>query len=112
MMTPTMAGIAAGILTLFAGLCSVPGTSFNILYSNNKALIVPTSRGWLRIHCFFVFVACVALLVVGLKIWTLTLYEKSNIFGAYSQTTETSPNMIEALQEQVYFLHQCHCSYL
>ena len=57
-----------------------------------------TTRGWLRVQAWAVFVASLVLLVVGLKIWTLTLDEKDNILAAY---TQTSPNTIEALEERV-----------
>ena len=42
--------------------------------------------------------ASLSLLIVGLKIWTLTLDEKNNIFAAYSLTSTAT---IEALQERV-----------
>jgi len=86
LMTPTMIGLGAGILTILSGLSSLP------------PLIMPKSRGWLHIHAWSVVVATIALLVVGLKIWTLTLYEKNNIFAAYMQTSTVT---IEALEERL-----------
>lgn len=59
---------------------------------------MPTSRGWLYIHSWSVVVASIALLVVGLKIWTLTLEEKQNLLAAF---TQTNVNTIEALEERV-----------
>jgi len=59
---------------------------------------MPTSRGWLHIHSWLVVVASIALLVVGLKIWTLTLNEKHNLLAAF---TQTDVNTIEALEERV-----------
>lgn len=56
------------------------------------------SRGWLRIHAWSVFIASIALLVVGLEIWTLTLNEKLNIFNAFNQTSAAT---IQALEERV-----------
>jgi hypothetical protein len=84
LMTPTMFGIGAGVITVIAGVLSLP------------ALAV-TTRGWLRVQAWAVFVASLVLLVVGLKVWTLTLDEKDNILAAY---TQTSPNTIEALEER------------
>lgn len=62
------------------------------------ALVMPSSRGWLHIHSWLCVVASLSLLIVGLKIWTLTLDEKNNIFAAYNLTSTTT---IEALQERV-----------
>lgn len=93
-----MFGIGAGVVTLVAGLLSLPGT---LPGSNVKIKLVAlsiSSRGWLRVQAWAVVVACLTLLVVGLKIWTLTLEEKNNILAAY---TATSPNTIEALEERV-----------
>jgi hypothetical protein len=59
---------------------------------------MPTSRGWLHIHSWLCFIASLTLLVLGLKIWTLTLDEKNNIFEAYTQAT---PDTIAALQDRV-----------
>ena len=99
MMTPTMIGLGAGILTVIAGLTSLPRIlSPPFKPTNDIALAMSTSRGWLRIHSWSVFIASIVLLVVGLKIWTLTLNEKNNIFHAFNQT---SPVTIQALEERV-----------
>jgi hypothetical protein len=85
-MTPTMLGLGAGILTLIAGLASfVP-------------ILLPTSRRSLTIHSWLVFAASIALLVVGLKIWTLTLDEKNNILDVWDLTNSDT---IAALEERV-----------
>jgi hypothetical protein len=97
LMTPTMFGIGAGVITVIAGVLSLPG-SFPNLFETNDVALAMTTRGWLRVQAWAVFVASLVLLVVGLKIWTLTLDEKDNILAAY---TQTSPNTIEALEERV-----------
>jgi len=96
-MTPTMFGIGAGVITVIAGVLSLPG-SFPNLFETNDVALAMTTRGWLRVQAWAVFVASLVLLVVGLKVWTLTLDEKDNILAAY---TQTSPNTIEALEERV-----------
>jgi membrane-associated phospholipid phosphatase len=103
-MTPTTIGLAAGIVTLIAGLSSLPRTP---LFSRilMVALVTPSSRGWLHIHSWLCVVASLSLLIVGLKIWTLTLDEKNNIFAAYNLTSTTT---IEALQERVSSLFLAH----
>lgn len=63
--------------------------------------MMSTSRGWLYIHSWSVFIASIALLVVGLKIWTITLDEKNNILAAFIQTNSDT---IEALEERVLVL--------
>jgi len=85
LMTPTMFGLAAGIITLVAGLSSLP------------PLVMPSSRGWLHIHSWLCVFASLSLLVLGLKIWTLTLDEKNNISAAYASASTAT---IEALQER------------
>jgi hypothetical protein len=97
LMTPTMFGIGAGVVTVFAGVLSLPG-KFQVVFKTNDIALAMTTRGWLRVQAWAVFVASLILLVVGLKIWTLTLDEKNNILAAY---TRTSPNTIEALEERV-----------
>ncbi len=57
-----------------------------------------TSRGWLHIHSWSVFIASISLLAVGLKIWTITLNEKNNVFNAFNQTSALT---IQALEERV-----------
>jgi hypothetical protein len=97
MMTPTTLGIAAGIVALAAGLSCVPG-NLSLLATLTLALAVSTSRRWLHFHSWFVFVASITLLVLGLKIWTLTLQEKTNILNAYNSA---SPDVIAALENEL-----------
>jgi hypothetical protein len=59
---------------------------------------MPTSRGWLRVHFWSVLVASLALLIVGLKIWSITLDEKKNILGAFMNS---GVDTIAALEERV-----------
>jgi len=85
MMTPNVGGMAVGIITIVAGVLAIP------------ALVMPTSRGWLYTHGWAVTGACVALLVLGLRIWFVTLTEQSNILDAW---VATSPNTLADLEEQ------------
>ena len=96
-MTPNMGGLAVGIITVIAGVMAIPRTFLHIYSPDIIALIMPTSRGWLYAHGWAVTGACVALLVVGLKIWYITLDEKNNLLAAW---VTTSPNTIQALEEQ------------
>jgi len=85
LMTPTMVGLGAGVVTLVAGVSSFP------------PLIMSSSRKWLYIHGWLVVIASLGLLVLGLKIWTLTLDEKNNILDAW---TLTSPATLLAFEER------------
>ena len=69
---------------------------------------MPTSRGWLHIHAWAVFFSSISVLVVGLKIWTLTLDEKNNILDVFLRTDAST---IGALQERVHPL-QIHKIYV
>jgi membrane-associated phospholipid phosphatase len=97
LMTPTTFGLASGIVTLIAGLSSLPRIPLSLVVLI-VALVMPSSRGWLHIHSWLCVIASLTLLIVGLKIWTLTLDEKNNIFAAYARTSTAT---IEALQERV-----------
>jgi len=88
LMTPNMIGIAAGIVTIVAGVSSLP------------PLAMPTSRGTLHVHAWLVVFASLWLLVLGLIIWTLTLQEQNNIFTAYAHQTAQGSDAIFALQEK------------
>ena len=99
LMTPTMFGIATGVVTILAGLTSLPRTFLSTsLINDYLALAMPTSRGWLYFHGWSVVIASITLLVLGLKIWTLTLDEKQNILSAFEQTSNST---LIAIEEQV-----------
>jgi len=97
MMTPNTGGLAVGIITVVAGVMAIPRTFLHIYSLDIIALIMPTSRRWLYAHGWVVTGACVALLVVGLKIWYITLDEKNNLLAAW---VNTSPNTIQAVEEK------------
>ena len=96
-MTPNTGGLAVGIITVVAGVMAIPRTFLHIYSLDIIALIMPTSRRWLYAHGWVVTGACVALLVVGLKIWYITLDEKNNLLAAW---VNTSPNTIQAVEEK------------
>jgi hypothetical protein len=102
LMTPNMFGLVAGIITVIAGISSLPRMSH--LYLLMTALVMPTSRSMLYVHSWLVVIASIVLLVLGLIIWTLTLQEKANIFAAYSQQSAQHSDAIFALQEKVSLL--------
>jgi len=88
LMLPNTFGVVAGIITVIAGVSSLP------------PLAMPTSRGMMHVHAWLVVIASLVLLILGLVIWTFTLQEKNNIFAAYSQQTAAQSSAISALQEQ------------
>jgi hypothetical protein len=102
LMTPNMFGLVAGIITVIAGISSLPRMSH--LYLLMTALVLPSSRDMLYVHSWLAIIASTVLLVLGLIIWALTLEEKANIFAAYSQQSVQHSDAIFALQEKVSLL--------
>ncbi|ATZ53842.1 Bcpls1 [Botrytis cinerea B05.10] len=84
--TPLNAAIGNAILIFFAFLISIP------------AMLLSTTRGWLKLHGFFVVVCGLFTLVIGLDIWFGTLESKQSLLDTWIAQSATTQSL---LQEQL-----------
>ena len=81
---PSTASIGNAILIFITFLIAVPG------------IIIPTTRGWLKLHGFMVVVCAMFTLVIGLDIWFETLKTRDNL----SQIWNQQPSSVQSLLQQ------------
>jgi hypothetical protein len=86
------AAIANAIIVFITFLTSLP------------ALLMPTTRAWLKVHGYLVVVCALMSLVIGLELWFDTLKTRSNLSTVWALQT---PAVQSLLQQKL----QC-CGYL
>jgi len=80
---PLDAVVANGVLVLITFLTIIP------------ALILPTSRGWLKIHSYLLIVCAAFTLVLGLNEWLQTLRTRAGLLGVWDKQTLQTRSMLQ-----------------
>jgi len=85
MYSPATAAIVNAGFVFFAFLISIPG------------LILPSTRGWLKLLGAMVVVNALFTMIIGLDIWFHTLKTRSEFSSVYAALPTTSQSMIQQL---------------
>jgi len=88
---PMQVLLANGILIFFTCLLSIP------------AMVMPTSRGWLKLHGWFVVICAIMTMVLGINEWLQTLTARANLATIWG----TQPYTVQSLLQTKF---QC-CGY-
>jgi len=59
------------------------------------AIIMPTSRGWLKFHGYMAVVCAIFTLVIGLNLWFDTLKTRSNLSDLWVQQSPATQSLIQ-----------------
>lgn len=78
-----LAAVANAILVFVTFLASVP------------AILMPSARGWLKLHGYLVVVCAVVSLVIGLTLWLDTLRTRSNLSAVWALQTPTVQSLLQ-----------------
>jgi len=80
---PLTASIANAIVVFITFLASLP------------AIIMPTTRGWLKLHGYMVVVCALFTLILGLSTWFDTLKTRSNLANVWAQQTSSTQSLLQ-----------------
>ncbi|KAF8472616.1 hypothetical protein BDZ91DRAFT_441655 [Kalaharituber pfeilii] len=80
---PLEALIANAALIFATALMAVPG------------LIIPTSRGWLKLHGWFVVICSIITLILGINEWIQTLTTRANLLQVWSKQTQEVQSLLQ-----------------
>lgn len=84
---PMPALLASAIVIFFTTLLSLP------------AMIIPTSRSWLKVHGWFIVVCAVFTLILGLNEWLQTLTTRADLAKYWGE----QPDVVQSLIQQKVF---------
>lgn len=59
------------------------------------ALLMPTSRMWLKLHGYLVFVCAMVSMVIGLVLWFDTLKTRSNLSDVWAAQTQEVQSLLQ-----------------
>ena len=77
------ATIANSVVVFFTFLLSVP------------AMIMPSSRGWLKIHGYMTVVCAAFTMSLGLVMWFETLKTRTELFNIWTQQSAATQSLIQ-----------------
>jgi len=80
---PLRAAIGNAILVFFTFLVSVP------------AMVIPSSRGWLKFHGYLAVVCALYTMVLGLSIWFETLKTRKNLDVVWNTQPASTQSLIQ-----------------
>lgn len=78
-----VAGIGNAVIVFVTFLLSIP------------AMILPTTRAWLKIHGYMVVVCALFTLVIGLDIWFDTLKSRSKLLDVWSAQAASTQSLLQ-----------------
>lgn len=59
------------------------------------ALLMPTSRMWLKLHGYLVFICAMVSMVIGLVLWFDTLKTRSNLSTVWASQTQEVQSLLQ-----------------
>jgi len=83
MMCPLSAGVGNAVLVFVTFLISIP------------AMVMPTTRGWLKFHGYLVVVCAFYTMVLGLSIWFETLKTRRNLSSVWNAQPASSQSLLQ-----------------
>lgn len=82
-MCPLSAAIGNAVLVFVTFLTSIP------------AIVLPMTRGWLKLHGYLVVVCALYTMILGLSIWFETLKTRSNLFKVWTSQPAATQSLIQ-----------------
>jgi len=83
MRCPLTAAVANAVVVFFTFLVSLP------------AIIMPMTRGWLKVHGYMVVVCAVFTLIIGLDTWFDTLRTRSNLSNVWALQSPSTQSLLQ-----------------
>ena len=84
--------LANAIVIFFTVLLSIP------------ALIIPTSRGWLKVHGWFVVICAIFTLILGLNEWLQTLTTRADLLHVWGKQPDNFQSLVQQKVSSAGFL--------
>ncbi|KAL3422311.1 tetraspanin [Phlyctema vagabunda] len=96
--TPRLDNIARNLLLDVCPLKGAIGNAVIIFVGfivSLPAMVIPTSRGWAKLHGYFVGVSAMYTLVLGLYLWFETLKTRTNLFAIWNAQPAASQSLLQ-----------------
>jgi len=96
--TPTLETAARNLLLLQCPLSAAIGNAVLVFVTfvvSIPAIVIPSSRGWLKLHGYLVVVCAVYTLILGLSIWFETLKERRNLSGIWTAQPASTQSLLQ-----------------
>jgi len=96
--TPTVSTIARNLLL---AMCPLTGAVANAIIifvtflASLPAIIMPMTRGWLKLHGYMVVICGVFTLIIGLDIWFTTLKTRSELSTVWSTQSAADQSLLQ-----------------
>jgi hypothetical protein len=59
------------------------------------AMVIPTTRGWLKFHGYLVVICAIFTMVIGLSIWFETLKTRKNLSNIWNMQPNTTQSLLQ-----------------
>ncbi|TVY49689.1 hypothetical protein LOCC1_G000241 [Lachnellula occidentalis] len=110
---PTISTVARDLLFVRCPLNAAVGNAVMVFVTfliSVPAMVMPTTRGWLKFHGYMTVVCALFTMIIGLDIWFDTLKTRKNLALVWKQQPATSQSLLQ--QEVCYFTMLNCCGYL
>jgi len=96
--TPTVDDVARNLLLMQTPLSAAIGNAVLIFVAfviSLPALVMPTTRGWLKFHGYMVVICAIFTMVIGLDIWIDTLKTRANLLTTWTAQPNTTQSLLQ-----------------
>lgn len=96
--TPELATIARNLLL---DECPLTGSIVNAVFIfvgfvvSLPAMVIPTTRGWLKFHGYFVTFCALFTMILGLTLWFETLKTRNNLFNIWNRQPAATQSLLQ-----------------
>ncbi|TVY57059.1 hypothetical protein LCER1_G003114 [Lachnellula cervina] len=95
---PTVNTVARDLLLLRCPLNAAVGNAVMVFVTfliSVPAMVMPTTRGWLKFHGYMTVVCALFTMIIGLDIWFDTLKTRKNLALVWNQQPATSQSLLQ-----------------
>jgi len=95
---PTVETVARNLLLMQCPLSAAIGNAgliFVTFLTSLPAMILPMTRGWLKLHGYMTVVCAMFTMILGLTIWFETLRTRSNLFKVWMSQPAATQSLIQ-----------------
>jgi len=95
---PTVNSVARNLLLMRCPLTAAIANSVMIFVTflvSLPAIVMPMTRGWLKIHGYMVLICAIFTLVLGLDTWFDTLKTRSNLLGVWASQPASTQSLLQ-----------------
>ncbi|KAM3080801.1 hypothetical protein ACMFMG_005727 [Clarireedia jacksonii] len=95
---PTIASVATNLLLMGTPLNAAIGNAVIIFISfliSIPAMILSTTRGWLKFHGYMTVICAIFTMVIGLDIWFGTLRSKESLLNTWNAQSPTTQSLLQ-----------------